>query len=72
MKPFLLIIASSFLLSGCSFFGDNGVESAPYTLIKADQEQNIEIRNYESMILVSASMAGGSDNSAFRKLSTLR
>jgi effector-binding domain-containing protein len=48
--------------------GDNGVESAPYTLIESDIENDIEIRNYDSMILVSASMKGEGRNSAFRKL----
>lgn len=55
-------------VAGCAVIGDNGVESAPYTLIKSDESQAIEVRNYESMILVSASMAGDSRNSAFRKL----
>lgn len=56
------------LIAGCSVFGDNGVESAPYTLVKADVGQNIEVRNYDSMILVSTDMAGDGRNSAFRKL----
>lgn len=55
-------------IGGCSVFGDNGVESAPYTLIVSDQENDIEIRKYESMVLVTASMGEGSENSAFRKL----
>ncbi|MDM7859581.1 heme-binding protein [Alteromonas sp. ASW11-36] len=66
MKNFILLL--SLFISGCSVFGDNGVDSAPYTLIASDQESNIEIRNYESMILVSASMGEGGENSAFRKL----
>ena len=56
------------LTAGCSVFGENGVESAPYTLVKADVSQNIEVRNYDSMILVSTDMAGDGRNSAFRKL----
>ena len=56
------------LTAGCSVFGDNGVESAPYTLVKVDVSQNIEVRNYDSMILVSTDMAGDGRNSAFRKL----
>ncbi|WP_371194120.1 heme-binding protein [Glaciecola sp. SC05] len=67
MKVFLLLLASAFL-AGCSVFGDNGVESAPYQLLQSDQDMQIEVRNYESMILVSASMSGDGRNSAFRKL----
>lgn len=63
---FLTII--SMLLAGCSVFGHTGVESAPYTLLKADEQQRIEIRRYDTMVLVSASMAGDGRNSAFRKL----
>ena len=48
-------------------FGDSGVESAPYKVIKADEATQIEVRNYESMILVSAKMGEGR-NSAFRQL----
>ncbi|MBT1451487.1 heme-binding protein [Glaciecola sp. XM2] len=55
-------------LTGCSVFGDSGVESAPYTLISADEAKQIEVRNYDSMILVSASMQDSGRNSAFRKL----
>ncbi|MDT0595380.1 SOUL family heme-binding protein [Glaciecola petra] len=55
-------------VTGCSILGDNGVESAPYTLILDDDASAIEVRNYESMILVSASMEGDSRNNAFRKL----
>lgn len=64
----LLTILFSILLAGCSVFGDNNVESAPYTLITSDSSQNVEIRNYDSMILVSTSMSGKSGNGAFRKL----
>nr|WP_245217601.1 heme-binding protein [Rheinheimera maricola] len=56
------------LTSGCSVFGQSDVETAPYTLLKADASQNIEVRNYDSMILVSTDMAGDGRNSAFRKL----
>jgi hypothetical protein len=71
MKQFVSLFVAVMavtLLSACSVFGDNGVESAPYKLISADKEANIEIRNYESMVLVSASMQGDGRNSAFRKL----
>lgn len=64
----LLTILLSTLLAGCSVFGDNNVESAPYSLITSDNSKNIEVRNYDSMILVSTSMSSDSGNSAFRKL----
>lgn len=56
------------LTTGCSVFRDNGVESAPYTLLKADESANIEVRNYDSMVLVSTDMASDGRYSAFRKL----
>jgi hypothetical protein len=48
--------------------GQSDVETAPYTLLKADEAQKIEVRNYDSMVLVSTSMSSESGNSAFRKL----
>lgn len=63
-----LPLFAALLTTGCSVFGQNGVESAPYTLLKADASQNIEVRNYDTMVLVSADMAGDGRNSAFRKL----
>jgi hypothetical protein len=56
------------ILTGCSLFGDSGVKNAPYTLLKSDQEQKIEVRNYESMVLVSSDMSADGMNSAFRDL----
>ncbi|MBV2127477.1 SOUL family heme-binding protein [Arsukibacterium indicum] len=67
MKLLLFVIASLSLV-GCSVFGQSNVETAPYTLLKADPEQNIEVRIYDEMILVSAEMSGEGRNSAFRKL----
>ena len=64
----LLLLAGCVALTGCSVFGQNNVESAPYTLVKADQALKIEVRNYASMVLVSAEMPEGSRNTAFRKL----
>ncbi|WP_293750884.1 heme-binding protein [uncultured Paraglaciecola sp.] len=64
----LLVILSFMFVTGCSVVGQSEVDTAPYTSIMSDKEQNIEVRNYESMILVSTSMAGGSGNNAFRKL----
>lgn len=62
------VVLVSLMIAGCSVFGDNGVESAPYTLLSSDKPNNIEVRNYQSMILVSASTKDGSRNKAFRKL----
>ncbi|MFT5278113.1 MAG: hypothetical protein ACI97K_001098 [Glaciecola sp.] len=67
MKLLLAILAPIFL-AGCSVVGQNNVESAPYILIKSDEAKNIEVRNYDSMVLVSTSMSGNGGNSAFRKL----
>jgi effector-binding domain-containing protein len=48
--------------------GQSDVATAPYTLLKTDEAQKIEVRNYDSMVLVSTSMSSESGNSAFRKL----
>lgn len=66
MKVLIVVLVALFI-SGCSVFGDNGVESAPYIVIHSDDAKQIDVRNYESMILVSASSKDG-DNRAFRKL----
>jgi hypothetical protein len=62
-----LILAAIFL-TGCSVVGGSDVETAPYTLIKSDDRQKIEVRNYDSMVLVSTSLSTESSSSAFRKL----
>ena len=67
MKSLLTLLTSIFV-AGCSVVGQSNVETAPYTLLKSDETKNIEVRNYQSMVLVSTSMAGDSRNSAFRKL----
>jgi hypothetical protein len=64
----ILSIFTSIFLMACSVVGQSDVENAPYTLIKADVTQNIEVRNYDSMVLVSTSMSSNSGNGAFRKL----
>lgn len=68
----LSIIFISLLVTGCSVFGDSGVESAPYTVVsKGSDSPKIEVRIYEPMVLVSTNMSsdsGNSGNSAFRKL----
>jgi len=56
------------VLAGCSLFGENSVEDAPYTLLQSEQAQKIEVRNYESMVLVSSSITTDGMNSAFRNL----
>lgn len=50
-------------------FGSSKVESAPYKTISRDETQNIEVREYNNMILASTPMTSeGSENSAFRVL----
>jgi len=61
-------IFATIFVTGCSVVGQSDVETAPYILLKSDQAQLIEVRNYESMVLVSTSMSRESGNSAFRKL----
>ena len=56
------------LLGGCSVFGKSSVEVAPYTVIKSVEAQKIEVRNYDSLVLVSTEMSGDSRNGAFGKL----
>jgi hypothetical protein len=56
------------ILAGCSVFGESGVDSAPYTLLKSDKAQKIEVRNYESIVLVSSDMSADGMNGAFRNL----
>jgi hypothetical protein len=65
---FILSILTSIFVTGCSVVGQSDVATAPYTLLKADEAQKIEVRNYDSMVLVSTSMSSESGNSAFRKL----
>jgi hypothetical protein len=65
---FILSILTSIFVTGCSVVGQSDVDTAPYTLLKSDETQKIEVRNYASMVLVSTSMSSESGNSAFRKL----
>lgn len=55
-------------VSGCSVFGGSKVEIAPYEVIAGAEDSKIELRHYDSMILVSTSMEGKGRNGAFRKL----
>jgi len=67
----LLIYTSLILLSGCSVLGHESVNTAPYAVLKASENQAIEIRHYDRMILVSTPMTKDLDtgkNSAFRSL----
>jgi hypothetical protein len=52
----------------CSVVGQSDVENAPYTLIESDDILQIEVRNYDSMVLVSTSMSSNSGHGAFRTL----
>jgi effector-binding domain-containing protein len=65
---FILSILTSIFVTGCSVVGESDVETAPYTLLKADEAQKVEVRNYDSMVLVSTSMSSESGNSAFSTL----
>jgi hypothetical protein len=66
-----IIIAffSTLLLAGCSMFGDGGVEIAPYKVVRQDSVKNIEVREYNRMVLVSTPMVDKDGrNNAFRTL----
>ncbi|MFQ3192215.1 MAG: hypothetical protein ACI936_003367 [Paraglaciecola sp.] len=65
---FILSILTSICVTGCSVVGQSDVVTAPYTLLNADETQKIEVRNYDSMVLVSTNMSSESGNSAFRTL----
>jgi hypothetical protein len=65
----LTLAVSSFVLAGCSVFGNPGVEIAPYTATQTDG--TIEIRTYKEMVLATTPMEGGmrkGDNRAFFRL----
>lgn len=64
----LIVIATAISLIGCSASASNDVETAPYTLIASDDKQQIEVRSYEPMVLVSADMNAVGRNNAFRLL----
>ena len=64
----LFALLAPLILTGCSVFGESGVDNAPYTLLISDQVQKIEVRNYESIVLVSSDMSADGMNSAFRNL----
>ena len=67
----LCVCITAIILAGCSVFGKSNVETAPYRVLKSDDQQKIELRHYERLVLVSAPMVGGMDsgkNGAFYKL----
>lgn len=67
MKLILIIVTLIFMV-GCSVISQSKVATAPYTLLKSDETVKIEVRHYDSMVLVSTGMSGKKGNSAFRKL----
>ncbi len=67
----LLLTFVTVMLGACSVFGESGVEIAPYTVLEKDENLSIEVRNYESMVLVTTPMSGGMEegqNDSFRRL----
>lgn len=71
MRKYLVFFLSSTLIMtmpACSIFGKPGVEIAPYTVSLNDD--NIEIRHYEELVLVSTAMGNEMDDNsgAFNKL----
>jgi len=63
----LTILIFTIALSGCSVFGQESVEVAPYKVL--EKSEPYELRHYESMVLITASMGGLDDQkSPFYKL----
>lgn len=56
------------VLTGCSVFGQPGVDIAPYSVI--ENEGKMEVRHYEELLLVSTPISddGEDQNAAFRRL----
>ncbi|GAB2910539.1 hypothetical protein [Rheinheimera gaetbuli] len=48
----ILPVFAGLLSAGCSVFGQTNFETAPYTLLKADSSQNIEVFNLTGYVLV--------------------
>jgi len=60
-----------FVAFGCSVVGKSDVEEAPYFVLSKADDPAIEVRRYERLVLVSASMPTGLDgkkNKPFRQL----
>lgn len=71
MKKILAIVCffiSLLFVMGCTVFGDNQVNEAPYTVL--EKEDNIELRHYERLVLVTTPMSdnSGRENGSFPKL----
>ena len=68
IKVIPLIVICSFVLSGCSVFGDVSVDTIPYETV--EKSDTFEVRKYERLVFVSTSMSEGLDSAygPFRKL----
>ncbi len=67
----LCVCVAAIILVGCSVFGKSSVEIASYHVLQSDNQQKIELRHYERLVLVSTPMVGGMDsgkNDAFYRL----
>ena len=54
MRPIILLLLTVVLLSGCSVFGESGVEIAPYKVLV--KEDNYELRHYDRLVLATTAM----------------
>ena len=68
IKVISLIVIYSFVLSGCSVFGDVSVDITPYVTV--EKNDSFEVRRYERLVFVSTPMSEGLDSAygPFRKL----
>ena len=59
---------TALVISGCSVFGNSGIEIAPYEIL--EKEKALELRHYERLVLVTTAMPKGMTNQRvpFRKL----
>ena len=63
----ICLFLATIAVSGCSVFGDSGVDIAPYTVLK--KSDPFELRHYQELILVSTPMQGMDDQrGSFGKL----
>lgn len=56
------------LVGACSVVGKSDVAHAPYSTLASDSNQQIEIRRYESLVLVSTAMSDEDNDAAFKRL----
>lgn len=68
MIKFLLLTTMFLTIGGASVSANSKIQSAPYNVVQSVDDPKIEIRHYDTMVLVSTSMAGDNRNGAFRKL----